>query len=128
MATTEDDVFFYAVLKHCKIIESALLSKCNINHQVREEARQALEAFACGGVVTLLTPARDRCSLEKTPPCLEARKKKATEGTQSCISDKMSPWYEDPPMTGEQQVVYGLAPPSRKLDLVFSEGGGTGGN
>ncbi|GFQ98694.1 uncharacterized protein TNCT_323821 [Trichonephila clavata] len=42
MAAMEDDVFFDALQKHCSIIESALLSKCNMNHQVREEARQAL--------------------------------------------------------------------------------------
>ncbi|GFT59989.1 uncharacterized protein TNCV_2686781 [Trichonephila clavipes] len=38
----EDDVFFYALQKHCKIIESVLMSKCNMNNQVREGARQAL--------------------------------------------------------------------------------------
>ncbi|GFS47690.1 uncharacterized protein TNCV_1973531 [Trichonephila clavipes] len=38
----EDDVFFDALQKHCKIIESALMSKCNMNNQVREDARQAL--------------------------------------------------------------------------------------
>ncbi|GFX37054.1 hypothetical protein TNCV_1712471 [Trichonephila clavipes] len=42
MAAMEDDVFFYALQKHCKIIESALMSKCNMNNQVREDARQAL--------------------------------------------------------------------------------------
>ncbi|GFV39543.1 hypothetical protein TNCV_1367841 [Trichonephila clavipes] len=34
--------FFYALRKHCKIIESVLMSKCNMNNQVREDARQAL--------------------------------------------------------------------------------------
>ncbi|GFU77778.1 gag-like protein [Trichonephila clavipes] len=42
MAAMEDDVFFDALQKHCKIIESALMSKCNMNNQVREDARQAL--------------------------------------------------------------------------------------
>ncbi|GFQ65376.1 hypothetical protein TNCT_642661 [Trichonephila clavata] len=42
MAAMEDDAFFDALQKHCTIIGSALLSKCNMNHQVREEARQAL--------------------------------------------------------------------------------------
>ncbi|XP_035227586.1 uncharacterized protein LOC118199836 [Stegodyphus dumicola] len=42
MAATEDDVFYDVLEKHCKIIESALQSKCNMNQQVREEARQAL--------------------------------------------------------------------------------------
>ncbi|GFS59445.1 hypothetical protein TNIN_446151 [Trichonephila inaurata madagascariensis] len=36
------DVFFEALKKHCKIIESALMSKCNMNNQVRENSRQAL--------------------------------------------------------------------------------------
>ncbi|GFX42909.1 hypothetical protein TNCV_5072731 [Trichonephila clavipes] len=39
----EDDVFFDALQKHYKIIESALMSKCNMNSQVREDARQALD-------------------------------------------------------------------------------------
>ncbi|GFY69802.1 hypothetical protein TNIN_434221 [Trichonephila inaurata madagascariensis] len=38
----EGDVFFDALQKHCKIIESALMSKCNMKNQVREDARQAL--------------------------------------------------------------------------------------
>ncbi|GFR09880.1 reverse transcriptase domain-containing protein [Trichonephila clavata] len=42
MAAMEDDVFFDALQKHCSLIESAPLSKCNMKHQVREEARQAL--------------------------------------------------------------------------------------
>ncbi|GFV56488.1 hypothetical protein TNCV_2276261 [Trichonephila clavipes] len=42
MAAMEDDVFFDELQKHCKIIESALISKCNMNHQVCEDARQAL--------------------------------------------------------------------------------------
>ncbi|GFW35330.1 hypothetical protein TNCV_594811 [Trichonephila clavipes] len=42
MAAMDDDVFFYALQKRCKIIESALMSKCNMNNQVREDARQAL--------------------------------------------------------------------------------------
>ncbi|GFW39799.1 retrovirus-related Pol polyprotein from type-1 retrotransposable element R1 [Trichonephila clavipes] len=46
MAAMEDDVFFDALQKHCKIIESALMSKCNMNNQVREDARQALELKA----------------------------------------------------------------------------------
>ncbi|GFQ90787.1 hypothetical protein TNCT_234141 [Trichonephila clavata] len=37
MAAMEDDMFFDALQKHCTIIESALLSKCNMNHQLREE-------------------------------------------------------------------------------------------
>ncbi|GFU27658.1 hypothetical protein TNCV_3825661 [Trichonephila clavipes] len=40
MAAMEDDVFFDALQKHCKITESALLSKCNMNHQLREVARE----------------------------------------------------------------------------------------
>ncbi|GFV02750.1 hypothetical protein TNCV_1452561 [Trichonephila clavipes] len=43
MAGMEYDVFFDALQKHCKIIESALISKCNMNNQVREDARQALD-------------------------------------------------------------------------------------
>ncbi|GFY62359.1 hypothetical protein TNIN_211641 [Trichonephila inaurata madagascariensis] len=43
MAAMEDDVFFEALQKHCKIFESALMPKCNMNNQVREDARQALE-------------------------------------------------------------------------------------
>ncbi|GFX67212.1 hypothetical protein TNCV_2185591 [Trichonephila clavipes] len=42
MAAMEDDVFFYALQKHCKIIESALMSKCNMNSQMRDDASQAL--------------------------------------------------------------------------------------
>ncbi|GFQ68809.1 hypothetical protein TNCT_592621 [Trichonephila clavata] len=42
MAESDDDVFFAALENHCKIIESAHQSKCNINQQIREEARQAL--------------------------------------------------------------------------------------
>ncbi|GFW15813.1 gag-like protein [Trichonephila clavipes] len=42
MAAMEDDVFFDALQKHCKIIEFALMSKCNMNNQVREDARKAL--------------------------------------------------------------------------------------
>ncbi|GFU94072.1 hypothetical protein TNCV_3308251 [Trichonephila clavipes] len=42
MAAMEDDVFFDALQKHCNIIESALMSKCNMNNQVREDVRQAL--------------------------------------------------------------------------------------
>ncbi|GFW29087.1 uncharacterized protein TNCV_2356451 [Trichonephila clavipes] len=42
MAAMEDDVFFDALQKHCKIIESVLMSKCNMNNQVREDSRQAL--------------------------------------------------------------------------------------
>ncbi|GFV32873.1 RNA-directed DNA polymerase from mobile element jockey [Trichonephila clavipes] len=42
MAAIEDDVFFDALQKHCKIIESALMSKCNMNNQVREDARRAV--------------------------------------------------------------------------------------
>ncbi|GFY53404.1 uncharacterized protein TNIN_380851 [Trichonephila inaurata madagascariensis] len=36
------DEFFDALQKHCKTIESAFMSKCNRNNQVREDARQAL--------------------------------------------------------------------------------------
>ncbi|GFR26732.1 hypothetical protein TNCT_212441, partial [Trichonephila clavata] len=42
MAESDDDVFFAALENQCKIIESALQSKCNMNQQIREEARQAL--------------------------------------------------------------------------------------
>ncbi|GFW85045.1 RNA-directed DNA polymerase from mobile element jockey [Trichonephila clavipes] len=42
MAAMEDNVFFDALQKHCKIIESALMSKGNMNNQVREDARQTL--------------------------------------------------------------------------------------
>ncbi|GFT91005.1 hypothetical protein TNCV_2008561 [Trichonephila clavipes] len=47
MAAMEDDVFFDAFQKHCKIIESALMSKCNMNNQVHEDARQALDWDNC---------------------------------------------------------------------------------
>ncbi|GFU13381.1 hypothetical protein TNCV_1414071 [Trichonephila clavipes] len=43
MVAIVDDVCFDALQKHCKIIESALMSKCNMNNQMREDARQALE-------------------------------------------------------------------------------------
>ncbi|GFQ63796.1 DUF1758 domain-containing protein [Trichonephila clavata] len=42
MAERDDDVFFAALENQCKIIESALQSKCNMNQQIREEARQVL--------------------------------------------------------------------------------------
>ncbi|GFY06685.1 hypothetical protein TNCV_3525411 [Trichonephila clavipes] len=42
MAAMEDYVFLDALQKHCRIMESALMSKCNMNNQVREDARQAL--------------------------------------------------------------------------------------
>ncbi|GFY62758.1 gag-like protein [Trichonephila inaurata madagascariensis] len=42
MAEGDDDAFFAALENNCKIIESAILSKCNMNQQTREEARQAL--------------------------------------------------------------------------------------
>ncbi|GFQ91280.1 hypothetical protein TNCT_513681, partial [Trichonephila clavata] len=42
MAESDDDVFFAALENQCKIIELALQSKCNMNQQIREEARQAL--------------------------------------------------------------------------------------
>ncbi|GFY68613.1 hypothetical protein TNIN_384991 [Trichonephila inaurata madagascariensis] len=35
--------FFAALENQCKIIETALLSKCNMNQQMREEARQVLD-------------------------------------------------------------------------------------
>ncbi|GFX56987.1 hypothetical protein TNCV_3701521 [Trichonephila clavipes] len=44
MAEGDDDAFFSALENLCKIIKSALLSKCNMNQQMREEARQALAA------------------------------------------------------------------------------------
>ncbi|GFU95761.1 hypothetical protein TNCV_4889501 [Trichonephila clavipes] len=43
MAAIEDDVFLDALQKYCKIIESALMSKCIMNNHVREDARQALD-------------------------------------------------------------------------------------
>ncbi|GFW19003.1 hypothetical protein TNCV_165161 [Trichonephila clavipes] len=36
------DAFFAALENQCKIIEKDFLSKCNMNQQMREEARQAL--------------------------------------------------------------------------------------
>ncbi|GFY49993.1 gag-like protein [Trichonephila inaurata madagascariensis] len=42
MAESEDDAFFAVLENQCKIIETALLSKCNMNQKMREEARQAL--------------------------------------------------------------------------------------
>ncbi|GFV74658.1 hypothetical protein TNCV_1177961 [Trichonephila clavipes] len=43
MAESGDDAFFAALENQCKIIELAMLSKFNMNQQMREEARQALE-------------------------------------------------------------------------------------
>ncbi|GFS95600.1 uncharacterized protein TNCV_885731 [Trichonephila clavipes] len=43
ISAIEDDVFLDALQKHCKIIESALMSKCNMNNHVLEDARQALD-------------------------------------------------------------------------------------
>ncbi|GFY56132.1 uncharacterized protein TNIN_98021 [Trichonephila inaurata madagascariensis] len=42
MAEGDADAFFAALENQCKIIETALLSKCNMNQQMKEEARQAL--------------------------------------------------------------------------------------
>ncbi|GFR30678.1 hypothetical protein TNCT_38931 [Trichonephila clavata] len=42
MVESDDEVFFAALKNQCKIIESALQSKCNMNQQIREEARQEL--------------------------------------------------------------------------------------
>ncbi|GFX55104.1 hypothetical protein TNCV_1155651 [Trichonephila clavipes] len=60
MAAMEDDVFFDALQKHCKIIESALMSKCNMNNQVREDARQALDCT-------------DNCSSEDVKKIIKAK-------------------------------------------------------
>ncbi|GFY74681.1 hypothetical protein TNIN_430051 [Trichonephila inaurata madagascariensis] len=43
MAESNEDVFYEALENQCKIIESALLLKCNMNQQMREEARIALD-------------------------------------------------------------------------------------
>ena len=45
MAECEDDVFFSALEKQCKVIDSELLSKCNMNQQMREDTKQALSAL-----------------------------------------------------------------------------------
>ncbi|GFW86921.1 uncharacterized protein TNCV_2810761 [Trichonephila clavipes] len=55
MAAMEDDVFFYALQKHCKIIESALMSKCNMNY-VREDARQALGSHCKPSYANVVAP------------------------------------------------------------------------
>ncbi|GFT81355.1 RNase H domain-containing protein [Trichonephila clavipes] len=53
MAESDDDVFFAALENQCKIIESALLSKGNMNQQMREEARQTLDGSKLNGRVGL---------------------------------------------------------------------------
>ncbi|GFR25005.1 hypothetical protein TNCT_577071 [Trichonephila clavata] len=42
MAVSDDEALFAALENQCKITESALLSKCNMNQQMREEAKQTL--------------------------------------------------------------------------------------
>ncbi|GFY11831.1 hypothetical protein TNCV_4973321 [Trichonephila clavipes] len=66
MTAMEDDVFFDALQKHCKIIESALMSKCNMNNQTRitaplEDVKKIIKAK--------INPAESKlgvCDLEET--------------------------------------------------------------
>ena len=43
MAGCEDDVIFSALERQGKAIDSVLLSKCNMNQKMREDARLALK-------------------------------------------------------------------------------------
>ncbi|GFS52362.1 uncharacterized protein TNCV_4850741 [Trichonephila clavipes] len=81
MAAMEDDVYFDALQKHCKIIESALMSKCNMNNQVREDARQALgelkaslyKNFERVKSANFLEAYSDNCSSEDVKKIIKAK-------------------------------------------------------